>query len=246
MLLKLGLGAGVVVFTAASATLNYEHMRGYGMAAAAIVVAAEILKPLLPVALVQHADNRHGGAWVGTLALWLLIVFFSFVNSFGNTLIRHAKVKETQAVAARDTTRPEHVILREIASLKQCPALRKVREEVTTIPAKGKQPARQQTKQIPYEERDTECEQARAASQLALTAEITESKRRESRNLDVVINQHTATDGYIQVANMFGFGPRRHEMDVWVVLLWVLLCELGSAFGGLAIPRDKKVKEVKS
>jgi hypothetical protein len=235
MLLRLGLGAGVIIFTVASATLNYEHMKGYGYAAAGIVIAAELLKPLLPIALVSHATARHTGAWVGTLCLWLLIVFFSFINSFGNTLVRHAKVKEGTAIASRDQTRPEHVILRELASLRPCNPNTEIREEQRTQ-GTGKQ-ARVVTVKVPYQVPNTACEQQRAANQLALTSEMTESKRRESRNLDVIVSPHTVTDGYIAVANMFGFSLRRHETDILTVLLWVLLCEVGSAFGGLAIPR---------
>jgi hypothetical protein len=240
MLLRLGLGAGVVVFTIASATLNYEHMKGYGLAAAGIVIAAELLKPLLPIALVSHATSKHVGAWCGTLALWLLIVFFSFVNSFGNTLVRHAKVKEGTAMAARDMTRPEHVVLRELAGLAACEPLTEYRDELQTT-GKGKQQITKTIKSA-FKVPNTACEQQRASNQLALTAEMTETKRRESRNLDVVVSPHTVTDGYIAVASMFGFNLRRHETDILTVLLWVLLCEIGSAFGGLAIPRGEKVK----
>ncbi len=239
MLLRLGLGLGVTVFTLASTWNNWDHLRQYGMGVAAIVIAAELFKLFCPIALIVHAGSRATFQWIATLTLWAIVVLFSFVNTFGNTLVRHAKVKEETTQIARETTRPEHVIMREMALLKQCPPLRKVRLEPVP-PVKGKA---QPDKRVPYEEPDLLCEQQRAADQLALTTELTETKRRQSIGREVAISGNTATDGYIMVANMFGVRAQRYEMDVWIVLLWTLLCEVGSAFGGLTIPMERKEKK---
>lgn len=238
MLLRIGLGLGVTVFTVASAWNNWEHLKAYGLAIGLMIVAAEVFKLLCPVALIAHAENRSTFQWAATLAMWLVVVVFSFVNTFGNTLLRHAKVKESVAVEARNDTRPEHVIMRDMAALRQCPALQKTREEA--IPARGPK-GKASTKLVAYEVADSICEQQRAADQLALTAEMTESRRRMGIGRDVAVSQHTVTDGYILVAGMLNISVRRHEMDVLTVLLWTLLCEIGSAFGGLAIPRERKV-----
>jgi hypothetical protein len=238
MLIRLGLGIGVAVFTAASAWNNWEHLKAYGLAIGLMIIAAEVFKLLCPIALIQHAENHATFQWCATLGMWLVVVVFSFVNTFGNTLLRHAKVKEGTAIEARDVTRPEHVIMREMAGLRQCPALQKEREEQQQIVVKGK-PSTKQVK-VRYEQADSICEQQRAADQLSLTAEMTESRRRQGIGRDVSVSQHTVTDGYILVAGMLNISVRRHEMDVLTVLLWTLLCEVGSAFGGLAIPIAKK------
>jgi hypothetical protein len=236
MLLRLGLGAAVVTLTAASAWNNWQHMRSFGLGVAILVIAAEVAKPLLPVALIEHGKNRASLQWCGTLLLWCIIVAFSFVNTFGNALTRHAKDKARQGIVAASATRPEHVILRELASVKSCPDKEETRDEVQ--PAKGKKKAI--VLQVKVRVPDTECAQKVAADKLALTAELTESKRREANALDAPIDKNTVTDGYIELARMAGWEPQRYQIDTYTVLLWTLLAELGSALGGLCIPRSRE------
>lgn len=237
MLLRVGLGLGVMVFTVASAWNNWEHLKAYGLAIGLLIIAAEIFKLLCPVALIEHAENRSTFQWAATLSLWIVVVLFSFVNTFGNTLLQHAKIKEVQQTDARNVTRPEHVILREMSNLKQCPPLQRSRQLPREYTKQGKAlPVKSEVFELP----DTLCEQQRASDQLALTAEMTESKRRLGMGREASVGGHVATDGYILVAGMLNITVRRHEMDVLTVLLWTLLCEVGSAFGALAIPRTRK------
>jgi hypothetical protein len=230
MMLRMGIMLAVVVMTISSAWNNWEHMQSFGMAIAVLVIAAEMLKPLLPVALVHHGTNQHTTQWCGTLLLWCIIVAFSFVNTFSNTIQKQAMDVSKKGRVAASETRAEHVILRELASVRSCPELERTRDE-----KQGKR-----TIKVAYTIPDTDCQQTKAAEKLALTAELTKQKSREANGQDAVIDKHTVTDGQIALANVFGWNPRRHEVMMYTVLLWTLLAELGSALGGLCIPKTEE------
>jgi hypothetical protein len=229
MMLRMGIIISVLVLTIASAWNNWEHMSAYGMGVAVLVIAAEMLKPLLPVALVHHGTNQHTTQWCGTLLLWCIIVAFSFVNTFSNAIQRHAIDTSKRGRIAASETRPEHVILKELAAVRTCPELEKFRDE-----KQGKR-----TVKVAYTVPDTDCQQTKAAEKLALTAELTKQKQREANGQDATIDKNTITDGQIALANIFGWNPRRYEVVMYTVLLWTLLAELGSALGGLCIPQSE-------
>jgi hypothetical protein len=228
MMLRVGIGIAVAVLTVASAVNNWEHMSKFGMGVCILVVAAEMLKPLLPIALAEHSRDMNYGAWVGTLGLWCMIVLFSFVNTFSAALTRQATEIARQGTIKSSETRPEHIILRELASVRTCKPIR------VTI-GKGKRAE-------VVEKEDAACLQDAAAKKLALTAELTTHKARTAVGHDVAIDAHTVTDGQTTLANMLGWNPNRWHVQIWTVLLWVLVCELGSALGGLCIPRGARGK----
>lgn len=115
------MGLGVATLALASLWNNYQHVQNLGPGIVGLVVAAELLKPLLPLALISHANNRHAGAWVATLGMWGLIVCFSFLNTFGNALTQHATEQARLERAKVSETRPEHLILKDIGQLPACP-----------------------------------------------------------------------------------------------------------------------------
>jgi hypothetical protein len=239
MFLRIGISSAVGVFTLASAWNNWEHLRGYGPGVIAALLAAEIMKPMLPVAMLQHAENESPTKAAATALAWALIVAFSASNTFSNAYASHAIMTKKAGIINASETRPEHIILGDMAAILPCKDLDKQREEQTRD-AKG----RQRTIKIAYKEADTDCQQTSAAKKLALTAELTTQKKRESLGQDATIGRDAVTDAQITVANMLGYAPKRFEMVVYVVLLWTALIEICSAFGGLCIP-TKKAKETK-
>jgi hypothetical protein len=207
MILRLLLGLCVLTLTAASAYNNYQHMQHLGYGVLALVIGAELAKPLLPIALIAHARNEAIGQWLGTLCIWLVIVVFSFVNTFGNSVARLAIEKARQDKNVAGETRPEFVILRELAN----------------ITCKKKEQEKCQSKRN------------------ALNAELNMAKKTgETTSVEAAISGDVTTNGYIQLAALGGFQVSEEQVNVWTVLLWTLLAELGSALGGLCIPQRKK------
>jgi hypothetical protein len=239
MFLRIGISIAVAVFTLASAWNNWEHLRGYGYGIIAALLAAEIMKPMLPVAMLHHVENESPTKAVATIMAWALIVVFSVNNTFSNTYASHATVAKKAGIINASETRPEHIILGDMAAILTCKDLDKQREEQTRD-AKG----RQRTIKIAYKEADTDCQQTAAARKLALTAELTTQKERKTSGQDATLDRNAVTDAQITVANMLGYAPKRFEMVVYVALLMTALIEICSAFGGLCIP-TKKAKDAK-
>lgn len=240
MLLRVGLVLATIVSVVASAANNLQHMQRFGYAVVAIVIAGELFKVFIPIGLSAHAENRHSGAWMGGLVLWCVIVVFSVLNTFGNTLTQHARDKQKQGIAAASATRPEHIILGELAGLKACPDRDETREQIE--PAKGNRRARVLRVQVKVP--DTECAQAVAARKLALTAELTEQKERRNRGDDATIDKNTVTDGYLELFQALGWRLDRYKVDLYTALLWTLVAELGSCLGGLTVPAWERKKKV--
>jgi hypothetical protein len=209
---------------ASSGVNNWQHMAHYGYGIAILVVAAEIAKLALPVAMLIHARRGDAAQWCVALLMWCIIVVFSFFNTFGNALTRHAMEKGRLESVAASVTRPEHLILKEISLLPACKPL--------------VQWLANQKKETP----DQACLDRNAAKKAALDSELKQTKARQESNIDVVIDKYTVEDGYMMLASRFGISLQRHEISVYLTLLWTLLAEVGSAFGGLAIPERRKDK----
>jgi hypothetical protein len=205
MILRLLLGCCVLTLTAASAYNNYQHMQHLGIGVLALVIGAELAKPLLPIALIAHSNNGAIGQWLGTLLIWLVIVVFSFVNTFGNSVARLAIEKARQDKSVEGETRPQFIILREIAA----------------ITCKKKEQEKCKAK------RD------------ALEAELEKASKDADVSVEAAISGDVTTNGYIQLAALGGFTATEEQVNVYTVLLWTLLAELGSALGGLCIPRKR-------
>jgi hypothetical protein len=206
MMLRLLLGCCVLTLTAASAYNNWQHMQHLGIGVLALVIGAELAKPLLPIALIAHSKNGAIGQWLGTLLIWLVIVVFSFVNTFGNSVARLAIEKARQDKSVEGETRPQFIILREIA-------------EVTCK-------KREQEK----------CKAKRDALEAELKVATNNS---DGVSVEAAISGDVTTNGYIQLAALGGFTATEEQVNVYTVLLWTLLAELGSALGGLCIPRKR-------
>lgn len=228
MLLKLGIGAAVALLTAASGFNNWQHLENFGYAIATLVIAGEILKVLLPIAMLEHVKAASAWQWLGTVLVWSILVVFSFVNTFGNVTTKHAQEKARLHAEKVGEVRPEHVILRDMAGLPPC------QNKIETRAVNGK------AKAVSYQVPNVACQQQRAAQRLALTAELTESKRRELKGMTAAIDGDTVATSQIRLASMFGFEMSKHGAETFMLLLWTLLAEIGSAFGGLCIPRTRQ------
>lgn len=112
--------AGVLVLTGASAYANYIHVSSHGASIIGLVIGAEIIKFGAPLAMAEHAERGHGTRFVMTLVLWAFVVVFSFTNTFGNALKKHSIEQARIETEKANSTRPEHVVLKEIAQLPAC------------------------------------------------------------------------------------------------------------------------------
>lgn len=211
-------------------------MEKFGLAIAVMVVAGEILKLVLPIFAVEHYENKYASGFLAALVMWFLVVSFSFVNTFGNSVAKHAYETSRQGALAASVTRPEHIIRKEIGDLALCAKLNKTRQ-VTLTSKRGVPYSSSET----YQEDDKACEDKRAKQITALEAEIAEHSKRLDKGDDVAIGKYVVTDAYMSLADMFGFkNVKRNTIELWTTLLWTLLAEVGSAFGGLVFPRAKK------
>lgn len=211
MLARIAIASAVLVLASASAYANVLYVQGMGASILGLVLGAEIFKFLAPWALVRHAETRRGAAWLATFGLWLIVVAFSFVNTFGNALTRHA-TEQARIEHLRETqTRAEHVILKEIANIPACTKSKRG-------PSAG-------------------CAETHQAQKRALEAELRATAKRGS-NTGVVAKGDPVRDGVLALASAVGVEIPREKVFVLITLIWTLLAELGSAIGILAIPRD--------
>lgn len=232
MLLQFGLTLAAVIFTGASAYLNYQHMKHFGMGVAALVFGAELLKLCLPVAAQQHVKNRSFMGVIACVIIWFLAVTFSAVNTLGNTLTSHAREKARLGVQQASVTRPEHVVKRDIAAVPLCAQLDDKRKEWKTN-SKGLRYEADVTVKVD----DTKCLEARKRTIEAFESEITAQQKREETGQEVAIDKYTVEDGYMTLADTFGINVKRQNISLYLTLWWTLLCEVGSAFIGLAFVR---------
>lgn len=179
-----------------------------------LVMGAEIFKFAAPLAMANHVENSQTTRFVSTLGVWLLVVVFSFTNTFGNALMRHATEQASLDMQRDSATRPEHVILKEIAA----------------IPACNKRTGKN-------------CDESFAARKKALQAEIAATRKNANKPQQAVAKGDPIRDGMIQLAGMMGFELPHAKVFVLVTLIWTLLAEVGSSLGALAIPMGKREKE---
>jgi hypothetical protein len=230
MMLQFAMTCCVLAMTLASAYNNFHHMAGYGAGFVAAVIAAEIAKPMLPVALMRHVALGTYQGVVSAIAcavLWLIVVVFSMTNTLGNAFVQQAKLKaSTQKEFSQGNHRPDYLILSDKANVQACiaPQQRTKDKQGRIITIAG---------QI-----DPQCDEKRKAKLASLDAELLRSKQQDTQG--AAIDAHTVEDGINSLAAMGGVYFKRHEIAAVMVLIWVLLIELGSAFGGLAIPQRNK------
>lgn len=215
MLLRLAVAAGVLTLAASSAYANYLHVQPLGLTIVGLVIGAEIFKFAAPIAMVEHSKQHHAVAFLATLTVWLLVVAFSFANTFGNALMRHAVEQAKLERAKASATRPEHVILKDIAAIPGCKPATKSRGEV--------------------------CPQGRKEKLQAFEAELKAARLRTGKE-EVAghIQGDPIREGMTALAGFAGIELPQERVFVIVTLIWTLLAEIGSAIGGLAIPRRVK------
>lgn len=206
MILRLVVAAGVLTLAASSAYANFLHVQALGISIIGLVIGAEIFKFAAPIAMARHAEDSRTPAWLATFVIWLLVVAFSFTNTFGNALARHAK-EQARIEHARDSaTRPEHVVLRDIAAIR-C--------------KKGG------------------CTDKQVNERKALDAELKATRARPQTG-EVQARGDPIREGFVTIAGVLGIELAPERVFVFVTLIWTLLAEIGSALGGLAIPRGKQ------
>lgn len=215
MLLRLVVAAGVLTLAASSAYANYLHVAPLGATIVGLVIGAELLKLGLPVAMLHHCDKGHTLSFLVSLVVWVGVVVFSFANTFGNALMRHAVEQAKLERAQASATRAEHVILRDIAAIPACKPATKSRAEV--------------------------CPPTRAPRLAALEAELKTARSRTGRE-EVAghIQGDPIREGMTALAAFAGYELPKEKVFLLVTLIWTLLAEVGSAIGGLAIPRKVK------
>jgi hypothetical protein len=215
MLLRLSVVAGVLTLAASSAYANYVHVQPLGLTIVGLVIGAEIFKFAAPIAMAEHSRQHATIAFLATLVVWLLVVAFSFANTFGNALMRHAVEQAKLERAKASATRPEHVILKDIAALPTCKAATK--------------------------QRAASCPPGRAEKLAALEGELKAARTRTTRE-EVAghIQGDPIREGMTALAGFAGIELPPDRVFIIVTLIWTLLAEVGSALGGLAIPRRAK------
>lgn len=215
MLLRLVIAAGVLTLAASSAYANYLHVAPLGATIVGLVIGAEIFKFAAPIAMAEHSRQHASVAFVATLVVWLLVVAFSFANTFGNALMRHAVEQAKLERAQASATRAEHVILKDIAALPSCKPATKQRQET--------------------------CPAGRKEKLAALEGELKAARQRTGKE-EVAghIQGDPIREGMTALAAFAGIELPRERVFILVTLIWTLLAEVGSAIGGLAIPRKVK------
>lgn len=217
MLLRLVVAAGVLTLAASSAYANYLHVAPLGATIVGLVIGAEVFKFAAPIAMAEHSRQHASVAFLATLVVWLLVVAFSFANTFGNALMRHAVEQAKLERAQASATRAEHVILRDIAAVPACKPATKSRAEV--------------------------CPPTRAPRLAALEAELRTARARTGSREEVAghIQGDPIREGMTALAAFAGYELPKEKVFLLVTLIWTLLAEVGSAIGGLAIPRKGKL-----
>jgi hypothetical protein len=152
---------------------------------------------------------------MATLGVWLLVVVFSFINTFGNALMRHATEQASLDMQRDNATRPEHVLLKEIASIPAC-----------------------------KKRADSECQDRNVTRKKALQAEIVASRKNATKDQKPVALGDPIRDGLMQLAGMLGIELQHARVFVVVTLIWTLLAEVGSSLGALAIPMSQRKQKV--
>lgn len=211
MIVQLTVAAGVITLAVASAWANYLHVAPMGGTIVALVIGAELFKFAAPVAMRDHMTSWRPGAFLATLAVWLIVVAFSFANTFGNALTRHAMEEARHESARESHARPAHVVLRDIAALPRC----------------GK--------------RGSDDCMARRDRVAALQAELALARKRGDTSSAPIVRGDPIRSGMIQLAAFVSVELPSDRVFVLVTLVWTLLAEVGSALGALAIPRRKAV-----
>ena len=221
MLIRLLMALGVVCLCLASGFNNFNHTRAYGWEIVMLIAASELLKLMLPLAMIHFAKEAQPSRWLASLFMWLLICVVSAVNTFGNVITVHATKKANmQEARANHTSRQEHVILRDISNVPTCDATTTGRgkNRVTTPP-------------------NQQCVENRNHKIAAFKAELHKAKQEPIAGAKV--DAFAVEDGYVMTAALFGFYPNRQQIAIYMLLLWVALCEIGSALGGFWSPRGK-------
>jgi hypothetical protein len=124
MIAAIGVGAGVAMLCISSAYGNYTYVANLGPSIIGLVIGAELFKFVAPIAMQRHARNNAAIQFIATLVLWLLVVAFSFINTFGNALSKHANEQLRVEHTQQSIVRPEHLILKDMAQ-PQCNKKRK-------------------------------------------------------------------------------------------------------------------------
>jgi hypothetical protein len=222
MLVRLALALGVIALAVASGANNLSHTKAYGWEIVILVGAAELLKLVLPLAMLVFAKSHQPARWIAALFMWALIVVFSAVNTFGNVITVHATKKANMQEARQNhTSRQEHVILRDISNVATCNA---------TVVGKGKN-------RVTFPP-DEQCVENRKNKIAAFQSEL--QKAKETPVAGAKVDAFAVEDGYVMTAALFGWYPNRNQIAIYMLLLWVALCEIGSALGGFCIPERKK------
>jgi hypothetical protein len=211
MLLRLSAVLAVAILAVASGYANYLHVAAMGGSAILLVVGGELLKLiLLPVAYSHFTESRPIPFLI-SIGIWLVVVAFSFANTFGNALMRNALEQGRIERAAESKTRPVLTIRREMAELPPCNAKKKAAREL--------------------------CIDARTDKLETLKIELELAEKRTDReNRESYLNGDPVKKGIVKLADMAGIVVREDQTFILVAILWTLLAEIGSAFGGLIIP----------
>lgn len=206
MLVTIGISLSVAALCISSAYGNYTYVANLGPAIIGLVIGAEIFKFIAPIAMQQHVKNWSPIQFVATLALWLLVVVFSFVNTFGNALSKHAIEQVRAEQASQQLVRPEHLILKDMAA----PKCRKKSAAGTCI---------------------------NEAQLISLRAELKQAQSSKSQGAIVQVGFEPIREGMTTLAQFADIELPKEQVYIFVTLIWTLLAEVGSAIGGLAIPR---------
>jgi hypothetical protein len=232
----------VVILAGASGWNNLQHVYQYGLGVVLIVIGAELFKVLaLPMAAQNWADDRPWQC-VAAVIVWLGVFVFSLVNTFGNTLTRRAELVEHIKAEQAEASRPLAVIMRDITSYAStdCTPQTEQRKSKKTNQETGK---RQIVWEIVNKPLPSDCVKIAALRDELALAEKQQTEKALNTNdrLNRYAKGDAVADGLITLSGIFQVyvsSPMK-TIPVYIVLLWTLMAEVGSALGALAIPAKR-------
>lgn len=231
----------VLCLAGASAYNNVQHVYRLGAGIILIVVGAELFKVIaLPIAANYWDEEKPFKCGI-TVFTWLGILVFSLVNTFGNTLTRRAELIASIEHNQANASRPIATIIREIADLPPTDCTPQTEQRKSKV-GSGKE--RKTVWEIVNKPLPATCAK-RDALNVELSHAQMQAAKQAASNSQVMTDYakgDAVKDGLVTLAGVFQvYIPRPDAtIPVYIVLLWTLMAEIGSAFAALAVPARRE------
>lgn len=235
---RIVVGLAALTLAIASGWGNYLYVANSGGAIVLAVLAAEMLKFSLPLAIRMHWEQARGVSLFGGVLLWIMVIVFSTLNTFGNAVTRREEAKQQVKNELSQQFRPVAEIAKQIARLPpmDCEQRTQIQFVFDRNPETGKK--RKTTKEVKLPIPGICSSRASLQQELDLARKAEE--RANASTVKVLLSHNPMEDGISMIAAILGYAIPSYVLPFVPVLVWVLFMELGSAIGGLAIPLPRK------